>query len=618
MTDQGFVDLLASFSDLDLNKCINNINILKQISLKYPDKLPITKKDVTNICNQFKYRLKHKLDHNNIYYFRIPNDKSYRDFLENRGYQLTSEHESLVFDTNKGLYNNLDYYLSKPSKVYYTDDNLRHIIIYLNAFDRKTLKYQPDHNVIIKYDNILEDFIKQINQLDFKHYLYTYDYNDYDAKYKFLYKLKYFFNDIINYAHIYNYTGINLSYYVLRAQNQIWAVNSVYLYHGSYNNIDSSDYEEYVDENFLNIVNYLKKKHIPYKIEYQFQRDTQNQKFDPQYYQYLTQKYPNFIKYNDTLFNSSNENTYFLLQGDILKYAKAALVIKKLLIEQSTYIDSNVAQAAAKLIYYQQQQYGIKFKKSERIKTEFAKFNKTMQLFLQNYHLPNSDSDISIKIGDLAKYMADILQARPINDKMLELIATASDNSSLDIILNQAKKFKLFDCLKPVSNQIKQSVLEKLPTNIAKNVIHVYAVPPQHDITKFNHVKTLTHGTPNRSVLSILSKGLLDSATLEKENNKYYDYTGSGLGVGIYFTRPQQVEKSLNYTSDHNINYYIFMADVGYNDTINVNYYSESPNKINDGDLVWAHGVGSYNRDELVVPNTNQVNIKYLLEFKPS
>lgn len=24
MTDQGFVDLLASFSDLDLNKCINN------------------------------------------------------------------------------------------------------------------------------------------------------------------------------------------------------------------------------------------------------------------------------------------------------------------------------------------------------------------------------------------------------------------------------------------------------------------------------------------------------------------------------------------------------------------------------------------------------------------
>ena len=35
----------------------------------------LLKKDVTNICNQFKCLLKHKLDNNNIYYFHIPDDK---------------------------------------------------------------------------------------------------------------------------------------------------------------------------------------------------------------------------------------------------------------------------------------------------------------------------------------------------------------------------------------------------------------------------------------------------------------------------------------------------------------------------------------------------------------
>ena len=33
--------------------------------------------------------------------------------------------------------------------------------------------------------------------------------------------------------------------------------------------------------------------------------------------------------------------------------------------------------------------------------------------------------------------------------------------------------------------------------------------------------------------------------------------------------------------------------------------------------ILWAHGVGSFDRDELLVPDGKQVNIKYLYEFMP-
>lgn len=141
----------------------------------------------------------------------------------------------------------------------------------------------------------------------------------------------------------------------------------------------------------------------------------------------------------------------------------------------------------------------------------------------------------------------------------------------------------------------------------------VYAIDDQSTTDGFKYHRTLLHGTINASVLSIIKLGLQNNKQLNQMKVKH-DYTGSGLGTGIYFARMDQAGKPINYSSGGDYQY-LFVAEVGYNKLVDLQEYNELQ-ETKPGEMLWAHGVGSGDRDELLVPDNRQVKLKYLLEFK--
>lgn len=144
----------------------------------------------------------------------------------------------------------------------------------------------------------------------------------------------------------------------------------------------------------------------------------------------------------------------------------------------------------------------------------------------------------------------------------------------------------------------------------------IYAINAPHKNDKFvsrfdlpiKH-KTLVHGTTNSSILTILRDSLLTRAEIRQDAK--VSLTGLGLGDGIYFAQPHQAGKSLGYVFSQNDYVYLFLADVAYS---KINYVTKwGDSDINDGDLVYAKGIGANDRDEFVAKESSQVELKYLL-----
>lgn len=122
------------------------------------------------------------------------------------------------------------------------------------------------------------------------------------------------------------------------------------------------------------------------------------------------------------------------------------------------------------------------------------------------------------------------------------------------------------------------------------------------------------HGSPNRTILSILLNGLKSSQSLNKEGISHA-HTGSGLGSGVYFAQLHQASKSANYTHNKGQKRFLIIADVDYDKTrvkrcshygyVNTNNYS----------LIHGEKVGSRNYDEIVAPHDDQIHIRYLVEI---
>lgn len=53
---------------------------------------------------------------------------------------------------------------------------------------------------------------------------------------------------------------------------------------------------------------------------------------------------------------------------------------------------------------------------------------------------------------------------------------------------------------------------------------------------------------------------------------------------------------------------------MGYHKIKDVDYYDTSLNAGN-ADMVWAHGVGSYDRDELLCKNYKNIKLEYLVQY---
>lgn len=149
-----------------------------------------------------------------------------------------------------------------------------------------------------------------------------------------------------------------------------------------------------------------------------------------------------------------------------------------------------------------------------------------------------------------------------------------------------------------------------------------------NNVYTFNNEKTLkpnherikgVHGTPNKTVMSIMLNGLQTNDELD--NNKInHNYTGSGLGKGIYFARPHQVSKSANYTG-HSVSKknYLICADIDYERGTEkrTNSY-DGGSDAHKYSVIIADSVGiSKGYDEILAPHGDNINIRYIVEIEP-
>lgn len=164
-------------------------------------------------------------------------------------------------------------------------------------------------------------------------------------------------------------------------------------------------------------------------------------------------------------------------------------------------------------------------------------------------------------------------------------------------------------------NQLQNDLINH-PENLHVNLDPAFNTKDNSQPAKpFKHHQQLLHGTQNFSILPILSKGLLDAKTLHQHTSSYYQYTGSGLGNGIYFAKPTESLKPAHYTghySNYEENHYLILADIGYNSSKTVSQYD---NYSHQADLVHAIGVGSGNRDEFLVNQVNQIQLQYVISI---
>lgn len=280
-----------------------------------------------------------------------------------------------------------------------------------------------------------------------------------------------------------------------------------------------------------------------------------------------------------------------------------------------------------RLIYLQQEQLDYTVDEETQI-TADTRLKKLKQdsssaflTFLEHFGIGNDAlDDADVTVNELDDYLNDLLNRRPIDSEIFNLIAGVGENAVNDrefIALEQAKALGINKKLSTISYDEKMALERSFPRHIKKRITNVFRIDDDTDLSNYEHIeKGLVHGTKSSSVFSILKLGLLDAGTLARMHNQHYDYTGSGLGNGIYFACASQSDKSVNYAASEKsyAPVYLFICDVGYDDVVKTYSYGDIRVHGKQNLIVGKH-VGSYNRDEIVAKSGKQVKMRYLVEF---
>lgn len=307
-------------------------------------------------------------------------------------------------------------------------------------------------------------------------------------------------------------------------------------------------------------------------------------------------------------------NTIKITDQEIIDNMVAYLTSETLKESEAKKLSANLAAPIARLIYIQQKQLNnaqTKIEKQKVVKKLSASLTYLLKHlnFNHNAYDDDQEEESPITIGKLVGYMQDVLNGRPVDRKMFKLIAQSKDKQFADdAAMQQALDLNIANKIRFATDDEISKVRDLLSE---KNFKKVYKINDDKDLGEMN-TKTLVHGTGNISVLNIIGQGLIDADTLRKRHSSRFNYTASGLGRGVYFARPDQVEKSLNYT--HDSDSYVFIATVGYHEIKDVNHYNTNLNA-GKADMVWAHGVGSYDRDELLCKNYKNIKLEYLVQY---
>jgi hypothetical protein len=156
-----------------------------------------------------------------------------------------------------------------------------------------------------------------------------------------------------------------------------------------------------------------------------------------------------------------------------------------------------------------------------------------------------------------------------------------------------------------------------LPFNVVDSIFKskyrigkVYALEKSKDLSGYQRTVYAAHGTRNDNVLSILCNGFISSSQVSGVVQ-----SGQMFGQGVYSCRPSQISKVLNYLSKPSATTpsYAFLLKLGYDKKIDVT--NARYDKIRPGELVHAHKIGMYARDEYVVPDGAQIAVTHLIEI---
>ena len=219
--------------------------------------------------------------------------------------------------------------------------------------------------------------------------------------------------------------------------------------------------------------------------------------------------------------------------------------------------------------------------------------------------------------GQILKREQDLLD---VMESMVDYSSVSEENtidvSSLNLDIQAATE----DEMKEIRSKLDDRFTAKI-----KRAYRVINTKTQEEYNEFikkygiNKTKLLWHGSGNENWFSILQKGLLIRPSCAT-------YTGSMFGDGIYFA--PRASKSFGYTNggywkggDHSDVRIMGLYDVATGDPYypNQSEYSLSWNKIREkgkyhSTYAKAEKTGLRN-DEIICYRTDQVTIKYLVEF---
>jgi len=220
------------------------------------------------------------------------------------------------------------------------------------------------------------------------------------------------------------------------------------------------------------------------------------------------------------------------------------------------------------------------------------------------------------------KQILDNLQASlniatsPSNDKK----ANITEEQIFDCQLHLIEDIKIIEKIKNLYNKTKQNVHQchrlGVKTVYSVNINHVSEKFKSHG-SKMQNVWELWHGTKSSGVLSILKSGLImpKKSSSNVTGRMFSGYPGK---EGLYFS--DQSTKSLNYSSGgwggpKDNDCFMFLADVAMGKYFTPNGpRNDLPRPGYDSTFAKAHVSGVYN-NEMIVYETSQVNLKYLIEF---
>ncbi|XP_014646672.1 PREDICTED: poly [ADP-ribose] polymerase 4 [Ceratotherium simum simum] len=171
--------------------------------------------------------------------------------------------------------------------------------------------------------------------------------------------------------------------------------------------------------------------------------------------------------------------------------------------------------------------------------------------------------------------------------------------------------------------RVRKEILENNCSKSPVNILQIFRVGKVNETAEFlsrlGHVKPLLHGSPARSFVGILSRGLLLPKVVEDRGMKRTDI--GNLGSGIYFSDALSTSIKYSHPGETDGTRLLVICDVALGKCVDLHKKDFSLMEAPPGyDSV--HGVPGtatiptdFEDDEFVVYKTNQVKMKYIIKF---